>query len=109
MVLNTLTIIILELNAAVDSRNYDDITVEEANQHIEAEDVVEWLSGRVPEADLSLLTPDLRKEYHSGLAELRATYAGDERDQWGVQNRGLCLLIAWTNELVQQQRWVPNS
>jgi hypothetical protein len=50
--------------------------MQEVSQHIEAGDVVPWLRVRIPEADLSR-----------------------------VANRGLCLLIAWTAELIQRGSW----
>jgi hypothetical protein len=104
MILSDLTLIILELNAALDSGKYDDLTMEAASEHIEAGDVIAWLKSSVPEVDLSLLTPETANEYQSALSDLYGGSGGRER-KWGVKNRALCLLIAWTNELVQQKRW----
>jgi hypothetical protein len=37
-------------------------------------------------------------------------YSGDERKKWGVENSGLCLLLAWTNEIIQQgSGWHPRE
>ena len=105
MKLNTLTYIIREVNAALDSGGYDDLPMQEVSQHIEAGDVVPWLKGRVLEADLSLLTEQIANEYQAGLADIYGGYAGNERRKWGVENRGLCLLIAWTAELIQRGSW----
>lgn len=104
MKLHNLTYIILELNAALDTGKYDDVPMREASQHIEAGDVIPWLQDSVPDADLSLLTPEAAIEYQSALADIYGGYAGNERRKWGVEKRALCLLIAWTNELVQQRR-----
>lgn len=105
MKLKTLTYIILEINAALDSGGYDDLPMQEVSQHIEAGDVVPWLKVRIPKADLSLLTEQNVHEYQAGLADIHGGYAGNERRKWGVANRGLCLLIAWTAELIQRGSW----
>jgi len=37
-------------------------------------------------------------------------YAGNERRKWGIENLGLCLLLAWTNKIIQQgSGWYPNE
>ena len=105
MRLHDLTYIVLELNLALDTGRYDDIPMREASQHIEAGDVVLWLQTRVPDADLSLLTGDAINVYQSALADIDGAYAGNERRKWGVEKRALCLLIAWTNELIQRRSW----
>jgi hypothetical protein len=105
MELTTLTYIIFEINAALDSGGYDDLPVQEVGQHIEAGDVVPWLKGRLLDADLSLLTEQSANEYQACLADIYGAYAGNERRKWGVENRGLCLLIAWTAELIQRRCW----
>ena len=105
MKLTDLTMIILELNAALDSGKYDDLPMEAASEHIEAGDIVAWLKNSAPEVDLSLLTPETVNEYQSALSDLNGGYGGRERSKLGVQRRALCLLIASTNELVQQKRW----
>ncbi len=35
-----------------------------------------------------------------GLQEILKTYWGHERCKWGVARSGLCLLVAWTAELL---------
>jgi hypothetical protein len=103
MTLNKLTFIILELNSALDTGNYDDLSLSEASQHIEARDVIPWLKSRVSEMDLSILSEQDTDEYQAGLTDIFGGYAGTERRKWGVEHRGLCLLIAWTNELIQRR------
>ncbi len=108
MKLHKLTYIILELNAALDTGKYDDVPMREASQHIEACDVVPWLKSRVPDVDLGLLTERDANEYQSALVDIYGGYAGNERRKWGVERRALCLLIAWTNELIQRECWQGN-
>ena len=103
MKLNKLTYIILELNAALDTGKYDDVPLLEASQHIDAGDIVSWLGIRIPDMDLSLLTAQDADEFQAGLADIFGGYAGAERRKWGVERRALCLLIAWTSELIQRK------
>lgn len=105
MQLHDLTYFILQLNAAVDTGKYDDIPMREASRHIEAGDLILWLKSSVPDMDLSMLTAEVATEYEAGLADICGGYAGNERRKWGVEKRALCLLIAWTNELVQRRFW----
>ncbi len=103
------TYIILELNAALDTGKYDDIPMSEVQEHIESGAIVAWLKHRVPSMDLSLLADEHIAEYQADLEDLLENYCGRERRKWGVGKRGLCLLIAWTNEMVQRRTssWVP--
>ncbi|QDE27997.1 hypothetical protein FIV45_12300 [Paremcibacter congregatus] len=37
-------------------------------------------------------------------------YAGQHRRKWGVENNGLCLLLVWTNEIIQRGTgWYPSD
>ena len=64
MKLNYLVYVILKLNIALDSGKYQDVSMEEAREHIDAGDLVAWLNQRVPAAHLGDLS-----EAH--VAELR--------------------------------------
>lgn len=102
------TYIILSLNSALDTGLYDDIPMSEASHHIEVGDVIPWLKETVPDMDLSLLSEDNIERYHAALADIYWAYVGKERRKWGVEKRALCLLIAWTNELVQRGWYAPD-
>jgi len=103
--LTNLTYIILELNAALDSGKYDHVPMSEASQHIKSGDVISWLKREAPEIDLSLLREESAKEYEAALGDIYGGCGGSERRKWGVERRALCLLIAWTNELIQRRQW----
>ena len=107
MKLVKLTYIILELNASLDSGKHDDVKMQEATEHIEAGDVVPWLNEILTQSDLSLLSGSDIEEYHAMLKDLLDNHSGRERRKWGVSNRALCLLIAWTNEMLQRAIWQP--
>ncbi len=103
MELSKLTYIVFELNSVLDSGAGDDIPIEEAKFHIGAGDTIPWLRERFQEIDLSLLSGDDISEYQAGLSDIEGAYEDSERRKWGVERRALCLLIAWTNELVQRE------
>jgi len=45
---------------------------------------------------------DFESWYVEHLQSLYDAYSGDENRKWGVQNKGLCLVLAWANEIIQQ-------
>ena len=114
--LTALTLLILKINALIDTGEFDDITINEVREWIETKSILPTLDHRAKEyADFS----SYRSEgpytafvafYHERMAEIAEAYAGDEKRRWMVENRGLCLLLAWTNELVEQgSGWYPNE
>jgi hypothetical protein len=106
MKLVNLTYAILEVNGALDTGNHDDLSVSEVTTHIQKGDIFEFLATRLgSDVDLSLLEPTIRTEITAALQDIEAAYGGRERRKWGVEHRGLCLMIAWLNELVQQRQF----
>lgn len=115
--LGYLTTLILQYNSLIDSGKYEDITVDDVHTYIRNGTVLESIQQRAKsDVDLSFhlsgdATDQSFPQYYGRY--LRATldaYAGDERRRWGVENRGLCLLVAWTNEIVQQGwGWHPSE
>ncbi len=94
--------LILNLNAAIDAG--ETATLEEAKAHISQGDVFDWLRLTY-KLDVGLLQdPDQRDglEIVRGLQEICGGYSGQERRKWGIENNGLALLLAWSNELIQQ-------
>jgi hypothetical protein len=89
--------VILQLNAALDTGEYDSLTVQEVGEELEEGDLIEWLKEKVPDADLSFLSEDELDEYKWAIEDCHAAF-GFRTRKWGVNNRALCLLIAWTNE-----------
>ena len=55
------------------------------------------------EIDLSLYDARMRATISADLLALYRGYEGEERRKWGVERNGLCLLIAWVGEIVQQK------
>lgn len=106
--LTALTHLLLEINAASDTGRYDHITIADVHNAIERGKVLRFLQETCKrDIDLSLLVtatdPEFEIWYEKRLQDIFGGYAGSERRKWGVESRGLCLLIAWTTELIQQR------
>lgn len=106
--LTSLTHLLLEINAASDTGRYDHITVADVHEAIKGGKVLRFLKDTCRnDIDLSLLVESKDAEfetwYEKRLQEIYGGYAGSERRKWGVENRGMSLLIAWTTELIQQR------
>jgi len=115
--LTALTFLILNTNSLIDTGKYQDISLEEIKKEIEKGTILEFLKSRVgKDIDLSMyLHTDtaysgFKEFYIDELQKLLGGYGGRERRKWGIENSGLCLLLAWTNEIIQQGwGWHPNE
>ena len=112
--LSALTYLILELNHLIDSNNYTHITINDIHKEIEKKQVIPFLTELARnDIDLSLYGEEgpyvgFVDFYHEQLFDIHACYVGDERRKWGIENQGLCLLLAWTNEIIQRGTgWYP--
>ncbi len=106
--LHALTYVILEISSLIDTGKFDNISLEEMEQVIKEKRVLTYLKELAPNhVDLSLIIgdspyPGFAKYYHEQLADILDNYGGNERRKWGIERRGLCLLLSWTNEIIQR-------
>ena len=114
--LAALTSIMSEINLLIDSGKFHDISISEVYKWIENEDILPSLAQKTEMfADFSPFFDEgpyseFMDFYHEQMKKMWNAYAGNERRKWGIQNMGLCLLLAWTNELIQQgSGWYPND
>lgn len=114
--LNRLTLLILEYNQLLDTGKYNHITIEDIHREIQQGTVLRYISNIAgSDADFSIYFDDhddlnFEAQYTKQLQSIYDGYAGQERRKWGVKNIGLCLLIAWTNEIIQRgSGWQPNE
>jgi hypothetical protein len=104
MTLPELAYLIVSLNHLVD--NGFDATIVEVHDHVDGENLFTWLGRKFTgHIDLSPIGRDSEQEITAGLQDILGGYGGQERRKFGVQNNGLCLLIAWVAELVQRHAW----
>lgn len=108
MKVSALTLLILHINSLIDSGKYSEITIEDIHQAIEQKRVLRFIKERAgSDIDLSIhldRSPygDFESYFESQLESIHGGYAGQERRKWGVEKSGLCLVLAWTNEIIQQ-------
>ena len=114
--LTALTLLILEIIALVDSGQCNDVTIEEVYEWIVSENIIQSLAERAKgHVDLSVYGvdgayPNFASFYHEQMKQIYDGYGGDHKRKWGVENLGLCLLLAWTNQLIQQgSGWYPDE
>ena len=114
--LTALTLLIHELNHLIDSGKYNQITIEDVHKEIKQKNIIPFLSDNTKgDSDFSFYAADgpyssFVEYYHEQMYQIYGGYAGNERRKWGVDNLGLCLLLAWTNEIIQQGAgWYPNE
>ena len=107
MTLVALTWLIFQLNHLVDYKLHEEVSIDELHRHIENGDLFEWLGATFEgEIDLSLYREDpSATEIVDRLQRLLAAYAGAEDRKFGVKHNGICCLIGWTNELIQEREW----
>jgi len=113
---SALTLLILEFNHLIDTGKYNNITIDEVYEVIEQKRIIPFLTEKTKgDADFSSYRDDgpysnFVEDYHEQMENLYHGYAGDEKRKWGVENMGLCLLVAWTNQLIQQgSGWHPSD
>jgi len=114
--LTALTLLILEINHLIDTGKYNHITIQDTHKAIEQKRVIPYLAETTRgDSDFSLYTSEgpyssFVEYYHEQMYQIYEGYAGNERRKWGVENLGLCLLLAWTNEIIQQGAgWYPSE
>ena len=101
--INLLTYLTFELNGLVD-RGYS-MSLKETLRICEERMVFEELERKFTfketGLDLSLFEPEVREELTGAFRDMALT--GDEKEHYNVENSGLCLLIAYTQEQIQRE------
>jgi len=104
-----LTQLIFDLNHLIDSGLHQGISIDEVHQHIDDGDVFSWLEAKFPDEmryNINKHFPEVSAEIGANLKASHDAYAGSEDRKMGVSNNGICLLLAWLNDLIQQRRWI---
>ena len=117
MPLTYLTFLIIQLNHLVDYGLHTDVSMHEVKEHIGRGNVLAWLEERFAgHVDVSIYraNPEATAAFSEKLLALLQGCDGDERRKADVSDNGICLLIAWVNELIQRRRdgpalWQPRT
>lgn len=100
MVHQDLTLLIFELNHMLDTGKYDDITIDEIENAIENGTILSYLADRAKD-DLyknNIFNEADAKFYIGALQKIICYY--DSKD-FLVHNKGVCFLLALTNEILK--------
>ena len=97
---STLASLALALTWCIDRRRYDDISVPEVKEHIEDGDIFVFLADRLGK-DLAVTLFDQATLGKIADAWLTIEDTIYERRKFGIENKGLCLLVAYLVEMMQ--------
>ncbi len=106
--LSFLTAFIFDLCTAIDRNMHGLISAEEVKDRIATGDLFPYLErriGKTPGIGTFLKDPKLADDFIAKLRDISEEYGGVARRKWGIENNGICLLIVWTAEIIQQKLW----
>jgi hypothetical protein len=108
--INAPTHLILLLSRLMDSGRFDHLTSVDIREHARERDTLPWLHSLAgPEFDISNFGPDGAwtwfENYFNDFIEAQLNVDASD------YKRGLCLLLAWTNDLIRQGEgnWKPSN
>jgi hypothetical protein len=103
-----LTLMLFHLSSMLDSGKHDDISLEEVKEHVRVGDLIPFLDNRARQEEdtfdngFSEAEPAFVDWYVARLKDNCEVMEGRERRKYGIESRGLCLLISYTAEMIQR-------
>ena len=97
-----LTHFLLLINGAIDTGRYSTISIHEVECHITDGDLFTWLRTVLATSDFDDLPEDFKTTLTERMRDILGGYRGSEGRKWYVTRSGLCLLVAWSIELLQR-------
>ena len=96
-----LTYLGFQLNTALSTCKYDHISIESIKSQIRTNSIFDYLVEHIADLQLSLLTEDEKTE----LLEEWGDFVDciEEKRKMGIENRGLCLLLAYIFQGIQDR------
>jgi hypothetical protein len=104
-----LAMMLFSLSAMLDSGQHDGITIDDVKRHARAGDLIKFLqdcNGGSFAMGITESNPEFGKWYVQQICDNCKAMEGRERRKYGIQNRGLCLLISYTAEIIQQGKQI---
>lgn len=103
MRITSLTFLAFYLNSALDTGKYSDVSFDEVAKHIEEGTIFEFLAARLSgDIDLSIFDEASKKELIEEWQDILAAVSA--RRKFGIQNNGICLLVAYLLEGIQRRQ-----
>jgi AcrR family transcriptional regulator len=102
-----MAMVLFGLSSLLDSGSADDVTLDDVKAHAHAGDLIEFLTEKAGGVFASgvLEGPSwapFRKWYVEQIRDHCRAMDGRERRKYGVTHRGVCLLVSYTAEILQQ-------
>ena len=102
MNISTLTFIAFYFNSAIDTGRYDDLSIDEVRREIQAGTIFRFLTKKLgTDIDLSILDEKTEAELLAEWQDMEIAIPA--RKKFGVENRGLPLLVAYLLEGIQRR------
>jgi hypothetical protein len=106
--ITSLGYVLFALNAAIDTnKEWTSVTFEDVYAHLETDDLIAFLDERL-HSQLSYVVGTDRKQGQlllAGLGDISGYTKDRERPTLGVEQSGVCLVVAWTVSLIQNGLW----
>lgn len=104
--MSSLATILFGLSVLLDSGKCDDITIADVKAHAHAGNLIEFLTDKGGGIFASGFFHGREKGlfamwFTNEIREYCEAMEGDERRKYGVEHRGICLLIVYTAEIIQ--------
>ncbi len=105
--MSAMAMMLFGLSVLADSGKTDGVTIDEVKRHAYAGDLIEFLTelGGGVFASGFLDAPSWKEFgawYVEQIRDNCKAMDGSERHKYGIENRGICLLISYTAEIIQQ-------
>jgi len=96
-----ITFFIFEVNAVLDTGRYN-FSFKEIREQVQNKNIISFLKEKCGnDIDLSLYSDENKTKIENALSNVAEGLDGRERRKTGIENNGLCLLIAYLVEMIQ--------
>jgi hypothetical protein len=103
MRITNLTFLAFNLISALDTGKYKDLSIEDVASQVNAGTIFDFLETRLAgDVDLGMLDAAKQKQLVAEWQDMLG--AIDARSKFGVENNGVCLLIAYLLEGIQRRQ-----
>ena len=102
-----MSMMLFGLSAMLDTGKHDNITFDDVKLHSEGGDLIPFLkkqAGGDFASNAFDILPNFTRWYTAQIADICSAMHNRERRKYGLQRRGLCLLISYTAEILQSNR-----
>ncbi len=100
---NLITFFVFQVNSLLDSG--ETLDFKEAREISEEGNIVDFLAEKFKgKIDLSIITDDFKEAFNEKMSDISSGFFGSERKKMGTENNGLCLLVGYATEMIQQVR-----